>query len=408
MNAGRIMALNDIAITSYVNAMRKFAYPVLTLFLTVLACEKDGGNLNTSEITYGFSGQDIALSIARTSGGYFISGYTTSIRNQQDMYVAKLNSKFEVLWSKSFGGAYNDQASRVVADADGGCVVVGTIAIDPSNTQIVAFKTDAEGNILWYADFGGPDRDEGRSIVRLADGSFAIAGSTYKGPSLNDDIFLAKISASGQTLWSSTYGDVNIEKGQALAQTADGGFVVAGYRSFVAAPNTEWNVLLAKFDEGGNPTWEATFNNWPIDQALSVCSTQDGGILIGAQTEIRGLGADVDNWLIKTDASGNTLWTLFISSTREDRLQSVYEMSNGNILVGGMVNPAGTNIQASISMVSATGQLQWTSTFGSPRSDVINSVIEGPHQRIIGAGYTQRSGTSDIYIILPDNQGHLE
>jgi hypothetical protein len=176
----------------------------------------------------------------------------------------------------------------------------------------------------------------------------------------------------------------------------------------VEAPSTEWNVLLVKFDSNGNVLWEKTFNNRPIDQAVALCATTDGGLLIGAQTEIRGLGADVDNWLIKTDVSGNSQWTTMIGSTPEDRLQSVYPKTDGTFLVAGFTNPGGTNIEAAISLVSGLGEVIWTSTFGSPRSDVLFSIIEGPSGQIIGTGYTQRSGNSDIYIVLPDINGNVE
>jgi hypothetical protein len=371
-------------------------------------CQNDDAVTDNSEITIGFSGQDVATSMAKGSSGYFLCGTTTSTRNQQDMYLAKLDEGFRVQWSKSFGGAYNDVASRVIADGDGGCVLVGTVAVTPGNTQIVVLKTDRLGIITWYREFGTTARDEGRAIIRLENGGFVIGGTTDAGPTKDNDFFLANISSNGQTVWSITYGDVNDDRGQALVQTADGGFVLAGYRSFVEAPSTEWNVLLVKFDSNGNVLWEKTFNNRPIDQAVALCATTDGGLLIGAQTEIRGLGADVDNWLIKTDVSGNSQWTTMIGSTPEDRLQSVYPKTDGTFLVAGFTNPGGTNIEAAISLVSGLGEVIWTSTFGSPRSDVLFSIIEGPSGQIIGTGYTQRSGNSDIYIVLPDINGNVE
>lgn len=372
-------------------------------------CQSDEDAVsNNSEITIGFSGQDVATSMANGSSGYFLCGTTTSTRNQQDMYLAKLDERFRVQWSKSFGGPYNDVASRVIADDDGGCVLVGTVAVTPGNTQIVVLKTDRNGSMVWHREFGSTARDDGRALLRLDDGSFVIGGTTHAGPTKNDDFFLANISPNGQTVWSITYGDVNDDRGQALAQAADGGLVLAGYRSFVSAPSTEWDALLVKFDPNGNALWEKTFNNRPIDQALALCATTDGGLLIGAQTEIRGLGADVDNWLIKTDATGNPQWITVIGNTVEDRLQSVYLKTDGTFLVAGFSNPRGTNIEAAISLVSASGQVIWTSSFGSPRSDVLFSIIEGPSGQIIGTGYTQRSGNSDIYIVLPDINGNVE
>ena len=54
--------------------------------------------------------------------------------------------------------------------------------------------------------------------------------------------------------------------------------------------------------------WTKTFGGSNTDGAFSVQQTADGGYIIVGYTESIGAGGS-DIWLIKTDASGNTLWT---------------------------------------------------------------------------------------------------
>jgi hypothetical protein len=65
------------------------------------------------------------------------------------------------------------------------------------------------------------------------------------------------MNASGDTLWTKTYGGVNFECGYSIQQTTDGGYIVAGSTNSYGSGTPNYNnVYLIKMDASGNATVE--------------------------------------------------------------------------------------------------------------------------------------------------------
>lgn len=82
--------------------------------------------------------------------------------------------------------------------------------------------------------------------------------------------------------------------------------------------------------------WEKTFGSQKSeDIGFSVQQTNDGGYNITGETESTTKGSD-DVYLIKTDASGNALWTKTIGGANRDIGQSVYQTLDGGYIITGL------------------------------------------------------------------------
>jgi hypothetical protein len=102
---------------------------------------------------------------------------------------------------------------------------------------------------MWTRTFGGPDLDCGYSVLQTADGGYVISGGTRSFGAGGGDVYLVKTDASGDTLWTRTWGGTLFDDGYSLAQTADGGYVITGLtRSFGADTS---DVYLIKTDSAG-------------------------------------------------------------------------------------------------------------------------------------------------------------
>lgn len=127
--------------------------------------------------TLGFGGEDYGQSVVQTrDGGYFVTGYTNSIRNNYDLYIIKTDKNFDIQWSKTFGNANIDKGYKGKESKDGGFIIVGTVSIEPGNNDIICIKTDHRGKMLWSRHFGGTKNEDGRSFVELPDGGIVITG----------------------------------------------------------------------------------------------------------------------------------------------------------------------------------------------------------------------------------------
>ena len=102
-------------------------------------------------------------------------------------------------------------------------------------------------------------------------------------------------------MWSQTYGGASSDSAEAMVQTSDGGYALAGYtRSFGAGSYDFW---LVKTDGYGNLEWNQTYGGAGIEHAYALVETSDGGYAIAGYTRSYGAGS-TDFWLVKTDEYG--------------------------------------------------------------------------------------------------------
>ena len=87
-----------------------------------------------------------------------------------------------------------------------------------------------------------------------------------------------------------------------MQQTADGGYVIAGFTTSYGAGDRD--TYLVKTDGEGNEEWQRTFGGEYSDEAFSVQQTADGGYVIAGRTDSYGAG-EYYAYLVKTDGEGN-------------------------------------------------------------------------------------------------------
>lgn len=198
---------------------------------------------------YGGDKLDEANSIINTEDGYVLAGVTKSWgHGGEDAYVIKLDKEGNQIWHNAYGYAYDEVANQIIATKDGGFILVGTTDSDIKNQQdIYVVKLNADGTRDWQAHYGSKEDEEGFGIVETEDG-YVIAGYTKDTPSYNSDVYLLKISKSGGTVWSRKYGLDKDDAAHAIIKVKDG-FVVAGYKTSEETYSKDLYIL--KVDENG-------------------------------------------------------------------------------------------------------------------------------------------------------------
>ena len=182
----------------------------------------------------------------------------------------------------------------------------------------------------WIRIFGGTYQDVGYSVQKTSDGGYTVAGYTRSFGAGGYDVYIVKTDSSGDTIWTRTYGGVGEDYGYSIQQTMDGGYIITGYTNSFGVG---WDdVYLIKTDSTGDTLWTRTYGGTYFDLGNSVQQTQDGGYIIVGNTNSFG---NADIYIIKTNASGDTLWTRTYGGTNFDFGYSVQQATDGGYIVAG-------------------------------------------------------------------------
>jgi len=376
----------------------------------------------TFQKVYGGAGKsDYLRSVQQTSdGGYIAAGYTDSWgAGSWDVFLMKIDVNGDMLWSKTFGGSALDWARSVRQTVDGGYIITGkTKSFGAGNDDVFLIKTDGSGNLLWTKTFGGPEDDAGASVQQTNDGGYIVAGYTSSFGAGDRDVYLIKTNGSGNLLWTKTFGGSAIDRAYSVQQTVDGGYIIAGEtKSFGAGGNCFGNpcsdFYLIKTDGSGNLLWTKTFGGTGQDLGFSVQQTTDGGYIIAGDTESFGAGG-FDVYLIKTDESGNLLWTKTYGGTGSDIGISVQQTTDGGYIATGYTWGFGAGGRdAYLIKTDSIGNLLWSKMYGGSLAEYQYAVIQCNDGGYITAGATHSwaagsyGGVDDeFYIIKTDSLGN--
>jgi hypothetical protein len=239
-------------------------------------------------------------------GGFIVTGYTTSYgAGGKDLWLIKTDSVGNMQWSRTFGGPNDDVGMSVVQTRDRGYITTGrTASFGSGGDDIWLLKIDPQGHEQWNRTFGGQKDDVAFQVIELEDG-YALTGRTESVDPRGKKAFLLKTDLYGRKLWERYYG--RDSSGISLQQTNDGGFIIAGSMDMPAAGK---NAMLIKADPNGKEEWIMPLGGSGESIGTSVAESIDGGYVMAGITNSFVAGAE-GAWLVKvrpenvTSDSGN-------------------------------------------------------------------------------------------------------
>jgi predicted secreted protein len=312
-----------------------------------------------------------------------------------------------------------DGAYSVVQTSDGGYAVVGnTWSNTPGSgeTDYLLVKTDSAGNQQWNKSYGQNSGNQARSVAQTTDGGYIIAGSSdaYEG---KYHFWVVKTDSAGNQQWNKTYvGALDREFASSVVQTSDGGFAIVGieYSNSSAALNAYW---LVKTDSSGNEQWNNTyrFGN-QLWEFPSVLQTTDGGYVIaGSTSDIPPPNNNLFDsvfWLIKTDSSGTEEWnrTYGVEGSFANSVRQTPD--GGYILAGGSPALYGDAEGFCLVKTSSLGNQEWIKTYGGPDprfapAEAVQLTSDGGYI-LAGCTYSQGAGGQDAWVVKTDSMGNQQ
>lgn len=304
-----------------------------------------------------------------TDGGVIMAGEITEVdpsTGWRNALVVKFRPSGAVQWQRSLGGSLDDKAYEIRQTPDGGYILAGsTSSIDGDVSghhgggDAWVVKLTASGTIDWQRCLGGTGGEIAYAISPTTDGGYILAGGTVA--SNNGDVsgnhnlgyfdmWVVKLDAFGAIQWQRCLGGSNSEQAKAVAQTSDGGYVVAGYAASGNGDVTGHHGALGsedawvvKLDAIGTLEWEHALGGSKWDSANDLVPTGDGGYIMAGFTKSNdgdvsgrhGDGYTWDAWLVKLDAAGAVQWQQCLGGTDWDQAYAVLQTADGGYLMAG-------------------------------------------------------------------------
>ncbi len=376
--------------------MPPYSHALLLCVLLALAFAGPAFSQQTWRRTYGGTNDDQGHSVQQTQdGGYIVTGNTNSFGNGTQVYLVKTDAYGDTLWTRTYGLAGNNELGRSVKQThDGGYIIAGSTSGGWGDVYLI--KTNSSGDTLWTRTYGGALDDQGYSVQQTQDGGYIVAGYSNSFGNFYCQIYLIKTNASGDTLWTNTFGDSSGARGYTVQQTSDGGYIAAGSTGYGTG-----DIYLIKTDASGDTLWTRTYGGTNWDQGNSVQQTPDSGFIIAGFTYSFGPGWP-NVYLIKTNASGDTLWTRAYGGTDYNVGNSIQQTSDGGYIVAGTTSSYGAgSFDFYLIKTNASGDTLWTSTYGGRNQDWGYSVQQTQDGGYIVAGWNGY----DIYLVKTDTTG---
>jgi hypothetical protein len=346
--------------------------------------------------------EDNFQAVSNTSDGGFIFTGNCSINSQDsaDLYLVKTNLAGDTLWTKTFGGPGYECGFDVKQTSDGGYIVVGnTRGLFRDSLQLLIIKTDASGNLTWSKVLNNGGYNFPNAVFQTADGGYII--SNYSSDYLNPSSNLLRIDSNGSLLWAKTVSTANFYIYD-MCLTSDGGFGIIGFFS------SPYCCQLLKFDSNGNSLWSKSFVINYYDNGNSIALTPDNGFIICGDSYNQGF-SNSDCFLIKTDSIGTLQWSKTYGGPDLETANSVSPTSDGGYIFAGTANSFSGNEDVYVVKTNSTGDTLWTKIYGANGNERGKSIIQSPDGGYIIAGLNDAGlhpNTSNAIAIKTDVNGN--
>ena len=256
--------------------------------------------------TYGSNKEDYGYQIIKTNdSNYLISAitYADSTSGFCDIYLLKVNSDGDTLWTKSYKDQDQEIPFHVIQTQNGEYLVTGTNEDNSQPRGLYFLKVDASGNKLWDKTIGAATWRWGYSTLELSSGDLLTCGHhTSNGHS---QVLLVKTDNAGNEYWEKEFGDANLsEESNSIKPNSDGTFTITG--SSYDVTTTQDDIILLKVDQNGNQVWYKKFGGAASEWGVNLIKDSNGDNIITGTTYSYGTNASSGNiFMTKTDDSGN-------------------------------------------------------------------------------------------------------
>ena len=377
-------------------------------------------------------------------------------------------------WAKAGSGSFNENSSRTATDNSGNVYVAGSFAsttiafgaisltnAGASTSDLFIVKYDPNGNVIWAKSAGGSYGDQATAIAIDSNNNVCVAGSfesaslTFGSISLTNntvgasDIFLAKFDSLGNIIWAKRAGGTISDICNGIATVGNGNILITGsyasptisFGSTVFTNSGSMDLYVAKYDQNGNVIWAKNHGGSGWDTGLGIKSDISGNVFVtgyfkssainfGSISLTNSSGSFSDLFLVKYDSNGIVQWAKNPQGVLNESGNDIATDVNGNVYITGyyqsdtldfgtitVSNNSPSYYDSFTAKYDNNGNVIWANTTGGAFADVGNGISVNTNGEGFVVGYFEgpsisfgnntlvNSGSSDIFILKFGSNG---
>lgn len=367
----------------------------------------------------------------------------------------------DAVWGRNIGDAGFQFGESVAADEAGNVILVGSFegTVDfgggPITTEglkdVFVAKYSAAGKHLWSRKYGNQSNQVANSVAVDAEGNVFVTGAfdgaidfgtgAVQTKGLND-IFIAKLSPSGEAIWAKSFGDGTNQIGRAIAADGSGNVVMCGsfqgsvdFGDGVVPSSGDYDIFVVSFDADGGRRWHRRYGDSGAQNCEGIGVDAAGDVLLTGPfkgtvafgTPALTSSGDFDSYVAKLAGSdGATAWSKAFGGLTEQRSEALAVDAEGNVLITGYM--AGSTTFGGETLTSAggadlfivkldpIGAHVWSRLFGDGSNQFAQGITTDAAGNVMVVGYFNGvldfdgslligSGGDDMFVARLDPEG---
>ncbi|MBC7774014.1 MAG: T9SS type A sorting domain-containing protein [Phycisphaerae bacterium] len=389
------------------------------------------------EKSFGGTYTDVGRDIISSEDGNYLAlcrpyskdGDVLNNHGSTDYWLLKLDQSGQIIWQKTYGGSDEDDAARIIPASDGGYMLFGStlskngdVSANHGGNDFWLVKINPAGDILWQKTYGGSKNDRGKSIIPTDDGGYMLIGDAdsddFEVPNNHHgetDLWLIKITANGDIIWSKLYGGNYGDEGNCIIPTLDGGYIIAGTSTSTngdaAGNHGSTDSWILKIDSIGTKQWKRVQGGTDTEFCRSIVITDDGGYLVlNSTASVTGAFSanhgSFDIWLYKLSSTGVFEWQKFYGGSNSDGANELIKLSNGKYLLlastysndGDLMGSTGGS--AWMICINQNGDIIWNNRYGDSSAGLASiAQLEDGKFIAIGNNGSNFSNAGDVWVV---------
>lgn len=297
-----------------------------------------------------------------------------------------------VRFSKVYGGSQHDVIVSALPALDGGYVLSGVsesndgdITTGHGFSDLWLLKIDASGNVVWSQTYGGSGEEFfAMGIVPMTDG-YIIAGATTStdgNVTITKDDFrqhwLLKVDKQGNILWQKKFSQLEGAQVHAIIKAKNGDLVGCGYAFPAAGQSNAW---MFRLTAAGELIWEETYDD--LTDVFGSVGEAPNGDLVATGTTVEANNPDqMDALLLRTNNLGELKWSKSLGGSTFDMGNGVVATSDGGALMTSTTNSTDGlatgnhgNEDILVVKVDENGDVEWNKVIGGTSGETYTRCV---------------------------------